>query len=66
MQQQQRQARSRATMSLFNNIASLGGQIAGAAAGQAGAGAMSGGGGASFGQLRTSGQQVPFGGATLG
>ena len=66
MAQKQNLSRDRATMSLFNNIASLGGRIAGAAAGQAGAGAMSGGGGASFGQLRTSGQQVPFGGATLG
>jgi len=66
MAQKQNLSRSRATMSLFNNIASLGGQIAGTAAGQAGAGAMLDGSGALFGQLRTSGQQVPFGGATLG
>jgi len=67
MAQKQNLSRSRATMSLFNNIASLGGQIAGTAAGQAGAAAMSGGGGTSFGQLRTSGSQpLPFGGSTIG
>ena len=66
MQQQQRQARTQATMSLFNNIASLGGSIGGTATGQLGAQAMSGRGGASFGQMRTSGQRVSFGGSTIG
>jgi len=37
MQQRQQLARSRSTMSLFNNIASLGGQVAGTSLGQLGA-----------------------------
>jgi hypothetical protein len=64
LQQQQRQARSRATMSLFNNIASLGGSIAGTALGQLGVKSMMNSNPSSFGQLRTPGRRVPYGGAT--
>jgi len=66
MAQKQNLSRSRATMSLFNNLAALGGSIAGTATGQLGAQSIMNSNPSSFGQLRTLGQQAPFGGATLG
>jgi len=52
MAQKQNLARDRATMSLFNNIASLGGQVGATAAGQLGAQQLFDGGGQSFRQFR--------------